>query len=478
MTQREPPYFDRAEPWRVKVVEPIRRTTREARERLLKGAGYNLFALKAEDVFVDLLTDSGVGAMSADQWAGMMVGDESYAGARNFYSLQDSVRDVMGFGHLLPAHQGRGAEHVLCAALLKRGDIVPSNALFDTTRAHIEHVGATGVDLLLESAYDTEDELPFKGNMDLAALEDLLNRAKPGQVPFAVMTVTCNMTGGQPVSMQNIREASKMLSAHGVPLLIDAARFAENCWFVKEREPGYGDRPVASIARELFSLAAGCTMSAKKDGLVNIGGFLAFRDGEMYEKCLPFGILFEGYATYGGLAGRDLEAMARGLREGVDEAYLKSRTGQVRYLGERLQAVGVPVLVPIGGHAVYLDALRFLPQVPWYEFPGHALACALYLEAGVRAVEIGSLMAARDPETHQNRRARMELMRLALPRRMYTDNHIDYVVQALTALFARREEIPGVELVREAPVLRHFTSTFRPAEHRKSKAGATGSVSS
>lgn len=427
---------------------------------------------------MDLLTDSGVGAMSADQWAGMMVGDESYAGARNFYSLQDSVRDVMGFGHLLPAHQGRGAEHVLCAALLKRGDIVPSNALFDTTRAHIEHVGATGVDLLLESAYDTEDELPFKGNMDLAALEDLLNRAKPGQVPFAVMTVTCNMTGGQPVSMQNIREASKMLSAHGVPLLIDAARFAENCWFVKEREPGYGDRPVASIARELFSLAAGCTMSAKKDGLVNIGGFLAFRDGEMYEKCLPFGILFEGYATYGGLAGRDLEAMARGLREGVDEAYLKSRTGQVRYLGERLQAVGVPVLVPIGGHAVYLDALRFLPQVPWYEFPGHALACALYLEAGVRAVEIGSLMAARDPETHQNRRARMELMRLALPRRMYTDNHIDYVVQALTALFARREEIPGVELVREAPVLRHFTSTFRPAEHRKSKAGATGSVSS
>ncbi|HKZ58448.1 MAG TPA: tryptophanase [Candidatus Thermoplasmatota archaeon] len=478
MAQREPPYSDRAEPWRVKVVEPIRRTTREARERLLKAAGYNLFALKAEDVFVDLLTDSGVGAMSADQWAGMMVGDESYAGARNFYSLQDSVRDVMGFGHVLPAHQGRGAEHVLCAALLKRGDIVPSNALFDTTRAHIEHVGATGVDLLLETAYDTKDELPFKGDIDLAALEALLGRAKPGQVPFAVMTVTCNMTGGQPVSMQNVREASKLLGAHGVPLIIDAARFAENSWFVKEREPGYEERTILEIARELFGYAAGCTMSAKKDGLVNIGGFLAFRDGEMYEKCLPFGILFEGYATYGGLAGRDLEAMARGLREGVDEAYLKSRTDQVRYLGERLQAAGVPVLVPVGGHAVYVDAGRFLPHVPWYEFPGHALACALYLESGVRAVEIGSLMAARDPETHENRQARMELMRLALPRRMYTDNHIDYVVQALAALYARREEVAGVELVREAPVLRHFTSSFRPVLRGKSAGGSASPVPS
>jgi tryptophanase len=457
---KEGEFKDRAEPWRVKVVEPIRRTAAPERERLLKEAGFNPFALRADGVFIDLLTDSGVGAMSADQWAGMMNGDESYAGARNFYNLQESVRDVMGFSHVLPAHQGRGAEHVLCAALVKRGDIVPANALFDTTRAHVEHAGGLGLDLLHEHAYDTRDEHPFKGNIDLKALERVLGEAKPGQVPFAVLTVTCNMTGGQPVSMENVQGAARLLGEFDVPLLFDAARFAENCYFVKQREAGYSDRSVADIARELFSHGAGCTMSAKKDALVNIGGFLAFRDSAPYEKCLPFEILFEGYSTYGGLAGRDLEAMARGLREGVDDEYLRARVDQVRRLGERLDRAGVPVLKPIGGHAVYIDAARFLPHVPWDEFPGHALSCALYLASGVRAVEIGSLMAGRDPATGRNRRARMELMRLAVPRRTYTDNHLDYVADAVAGLFERREQIAGVEFASEAPVLRHFASTF------------------
>ncbi len=471
MSDEENP-TDRAEPWRVKVVDHIRRTSPEERERLLKEAGHNPFALRAEDVFIDLLTDSGVGAMSADQWAGMMTGDESYAGARNFYALKESVQAVMGFPHVLPAHQGRGAEHVLCAALVKRGDIVPSNALFDTTRAHVEYAGAQGLDLLHDHAYNTEDEHPFKGNIDLKALERVLTDAKQGQVPFAILTATCNMTGGQPVSMENIRAAARLLGEFQVPLLFDAARFAENCYFVKQREPGYNDASVAEIARELFSHGAGCTMSAKKDALVNIGGFLAFREEGPYAKCLPYGILFEGYSTYGGLAGRDLEAMARGLREGVDESYLRARTHQVRLLGKRLVRAGVPVLKPTGGHAVYVDAARFLPHIPWNEFPGHALACALYLSSGVRAVEIGSLMAGRDPSTGGNRRARMELMRLAVPRRTYTDNHMEYVADAVLRLFERREEISGVEFASEAPVLRHFSSTFRPIVSRGSRRSA------
>jgi tryptophanase len=476
LSDREPP-CDRAEPWRIKVVEAIHRTAPEERERLLKAAGHNPFALRAEDVFVDLLTDSGVGAMSADQWAGMMAGDESYAGARNFYALEGSVAHVMGFPHVLPAHQGRGAEHVLCAALVKRGDTVPSNALFDTTRAHVEHAGAQGLDLLHDYAYDTSDEHPFKGDIDLHSLRRVMEAANPGEVPFAILTVTCNMTGGQPVSMENVRASARLLGEFDVPLLFDAARFAENCYFIAQREPAYRGVPVASVARELFSYGAGCTMSAKKDALVNIGGFLAFRDKEPFDRCVPYGILFEGYTTYGGLAGRDLEAMARGLREGVDDDYLQARTEQVRRLGERLARAGVPVLKPIGGHAVYIDAARFLPHIPWDEFPGHALACALYLSAGVRAVEIGSLMAGRDPATGRNRRARMELLRLAVPRRTFTDNHMDYVGDAVEVLFERRDEIVGMEFASEAPVLRHFSSTFRPkAPHAPSRTSDKGRV--
>ena len=461
---------DRAEPWRVKMVEPIRRPSPEERQAALEEAEFNLFRLKAEDVFIDLLTDSGTGAMSAAQWAGMMAGDESYAGARSFYHLEAAVRQVMGFPHVLPAHQGRGAEHVLFAATVRRGDTVASNALFDTTRAHIEHRGARGVDLMGEKAFDMRSLDPFKGDLDVRALQRLLENPSGSRVAMVVLTATSNMTGGQPVSMANMQAVAKLAAEFDVPLIVDAARFAENAYLIQQREPHMGGYSVAAIALEFMGLADGCTMSAKKDALVNIGGFLAFRDRSLYTECLPHAILFEGYPTYGGLAGRDMEAIARGLKEGVDDEYLASRVRQVARLGELLEEGGVPILRPVGGHAVYVDAARFLPHVPWNQFPGHALACALYLASGVRGVEVGSLMAGRDPATGNQRRARLELMRLALPRRVYTDNHIEYVAQALVDLHERAAEVVGMEMERETTVLPHFSSGFRPAERSREAA--------
>ena len=450
----------RAEPWRVKAVEPIRLPPPEERREALEEAEYNLFRLKAHDVFVDLLTDSGTGAMSAAQWGAMFVGDESYAGARSFYHLEAAVRQVMGFPHTLPAHQGRGAEHVLMSAMVKRGETVASNALFDTTRAHVEHAGARGVDLLCEKAFDMSSRDPFKGDMDVRALKRLLESPEGARVSLIIQTATSNMSGGQPVSIANQEAVAKLAREFEVPLFVDAARFAENAFFIQQREAHFAGFSVAAIALEFLAHADGCTMSAKKDALANIGGFLAFRDRAAYDACVPYAILFEGYPTYGGLAGRDLEAIARGLKEGVDDAYLASRVGQVQRLGDMLEQGGVPILRPVGGHAVYVDAARFLPHLAWDEFPGHALACALYLEAGVRAVEVGSLMAGRDPVTGAHRRARMELLRLALPRRTYTDNHIEYVAGALVDLLSRRDEVVGVGFKREAEVLPHFTSSF------------------
>lgn len=458
---------DRAEPWRVKVVEPIRRGSPAERERRLREAGYNLFGLRSEDVFVDLLTDSGVGAMSANQWSGMMVGDESYAGARSFYHLRAAVRQTMGFPLVLPAHQGRGAERVLFKALTKPGDTVASNALFDTTRAHVEHVGARGVDLLRDVAYDTVADDPFKGDLDVRGLKRLLEDPASGPVTMVVQTATCNMTGGQPVSMANQAEVAALCKEFGVPLIVDAARYAENAYFIQQREPHYKQYSTGAIALEFLGAADGCSMSAKKDALVNIGGFLAFRRKDLYKACVPFGILYEGYTTYGGLSGRDLEAMARGLREGIDDDYLAARVGQVQRFGRALARAGIPLLKPIGGHGVYIDAARFLPHIPWSQFPGHALACALYLASGVRGVEIGSLMAGRDPVSGQQRQARMELFRLAVPRRMYTDNHLDYVVSALVDLYERRHEVPGFAFEEESPVLPHFVSRFRPVGRKE-----------
>jgi tryptophanase len=452
----------RAEPWRVKMVEPIRQTTRPERAQILEEAGFNLFQVKAEDVFVDLLTDSGTGAMSSAQWAAMLLGDESYAGARSFSHLEAAVRQVMGFPHVLPAHQGRGAEHVLMAATVARGQTVASNALFDTTRAHVEHAGGRGVDLLGEKAYDMRSDDPFKGDMDVSALRRLLERDARGNVALIVQTATCNMTGGQPVSMANQESVARLAREFGVPLFVDAARFAENAYLIQQREPRFRHFSVAAIALEFMAHADGCVMSAKKDALVNIGGLLGFRERPLFDRCRPYGILFEGFSTYGGLAGRDLEAMARGLREGVDDEYLAARVRQVQRLGELLERAGVPILRPVGGHAVYVDAARFLPHIPWNEFPGHALACALYLSSGVRGVEVGSLMAGSDPVSGKQRRARLELFRLAVPRRVYTDNHLEYAADAVIELHERRDEVEGMRFEEQAPVLPHFISTFRP----------------
>ncbi|MGQ0536080.1 MAG: tryptophanase [Methanobacteriota archaeon] len=450
------------EPYRIKAVEPIPLTTRAERARIIEEAGYNLFNVPAEKVTIDLLTDSGVGAMSAAQWAGLMQGDESYAGSRSFETLRSAVRELLGFPHVLPTHQGRGAENVLNAALAKAGDAIPGNAHFDTTRAHIEHRGASPVDCTVEAAKRPSIEHPFKGNVDLEKLERAIEDAGPGRVPYVLVTLTCNSAGGQPVSMENLRAVAKVARSHRIPLILDIARFAENALFVKDREPGYRGKTIAEIAREMMDHADGAAMSAKKNALVNIGGFLAVRSKEMYDRLAPYAVLYEGYVTYGGLAGRDLEAMAIGLREGVDEAFLRHYTGQVRYLGERLVEMGVPVVRPIGGHAVYIDAAAFLPHVPWDRFPGQALAVELYVEGGVRACEIGSLMVSRDPESHANRRADLELTRLALPRRMYTREHLDLVADAVKAVWDRRAGVPGYGFVDEPPVLRHFMATFRP----------------
>ena len=451
------------EPFRIKVVEPIRLTTREERERHLEEAGYNVFKLRADDVLIDLLTDSGTGAMSADQWAAVMRGDESYAGSRSWYRFEEAVKGIFGFSHVIPTHQGRAAERILFTTVCRPGHVVPNNTHFDTTRANVEAAGAEAVDLPVPVSLVPSEPHPFKGDMDVNALEALIERVGSARIPLCMLTVTNNAGGGQPVSMANIRAVSEVCRRHGIPLYLDACRFAENAFFIKLREEGYADAPPREIAREMFSHADGCTMSAKKDGLANIGGFLATNDDALAQQEENLLILTEGFPTYGGLAGRDLEAIAVGLEEVLHEDYLTYRIEVPRYLGEHLTDAGVPIMQPPGGHAVYIDAAAFLPHVPPHELPGQALACELYLAGGVRAVEIGTVMFGHtDPATGREVPARMELVRLAIPRRVYTKSQIDYLVDVVLEVWAHRERLGGMRFVEQAPVLRHFTARFEP----------------
>ncbi len=449
------------EPFRIKVVEPVRMTTMEERRKIITAAGYNLFRVRAEDIYIDLLTDSGTSAMSDRQWSGIMIGDESYAGCRNYFSLERSIQEIFGFPYFVPTHQGRAAEHILFATTLKPGDYVPSNMHFDTTRANIEALGANAVDLVVPEGLDPQAIYPFKGNVDVARLEDLIRQVGVERIPLGMITITNNNGGGQPVSLENIRQVSQVLHRHGIPLFLDACRHAENCYFIQQREPGQVGRPLLDIAREVFSYADGCTMSAKKDALVNIGGFLAMRDNRLYERICQRLILWEGFTTYGGLAGRDLEAIARGLWEALDENYLAYRIGQVSYLGERLKELGVPILEPVGGHAVYLDARRFLPHLRQQQLPAQALSVEMYTAGSIRTVEIGTVMnARRDPQTGETIYPELELVRMAIPRRVYTNTHMDYIAETAAEVYQRREEVRGLRIVYEPPFLRHFTARF------------------
>ncbi len=451
------------EPWRVKVVEAISLPDRDTRRRRLDEAGYNVFAIPSVDVYIDLLTDSGTSAMSDDQWAGLMVGDESYAGARNFFNFQRAIQEITGFPFVIPTHQGRVAENLLFSTLVKPGMKIPSNNHFDTTRANIEIHGGEAIDLVIEEGRDPESEHPFKGNIDLNRLDRFLAEIGRDQVPVAMLTITNNSGGGQPVSLANIRGMSEVCHRHGVPFFLDACRFAENAWFIKQRESGQGHRSVREISADMFACSDGCTMSAKKDGLANIGGFLAMRDQSLFEQLKNMLILIEGFPTYGGLAGRDLEAVARGLQAVLDERYLEFRVGQVQALWERLDRAGVPILRPAGGHAVYLDALSFLPHIPQEQFPAQALTVALYLEGAIRGVEIGGVMfGKKDPVSGESLWPALELVRLAIPRRVYTNTHLEYVAEIIERLFRNRENVKGLRMVYEAPVLRHFTARFEP----------------
>ena len=447
-----------AESYRIKMVENLHKSTREEREKWIREAKYNLFNLKSEYVYIDMLTDSGTGAMSDRQWAAIMEGDESYAGATSFYRLKESIRDITGFEHVLPTHQGRAAENVLFSAIVKEGDYLPGNSHFDTTKGHIEYRKAHAIDCTIDEASDTELDIPFKGNMDLDKLEAVLKAHPAEKIPAVVLTITNNTAGGQPVSMENIRGVSELCRRYGVKLLIDSARFAENAYFIKTREKGYADKSIKEIAREIYSYADYMTMSAKKDGIVNIGGFLAFRDEKDMQKCQMFSIMYEGFLTYGGMAGRDMNALAQGLQESTDFDYLSTRIGQVAYLAKKLDEYGVPYQRPAGGHAIFVDAKKILTKLPKEQFQAQTLAVELYLEGGIRGVEIGALLADRDPETHENRYPRLELLRLAVARRVYTNNHMDYVAAALKNVFDRRESITtGYRITRELPIMRHFT---------------------
>jgi tryptophanase len=443
------------EPFKIKTVEPIRWTTRAEREELLRQAHYNLFLLLAEDVLIDLLTDSGTAAMSTRQWAAMMQGDESYAGSRSFQRFRRAVQGIFGYRHVIPAHQGRAAERILFSVMCKKGDVVPNNTHFDTTRANVEHVGAEAADLVIAEGRDPASTHPFKGNLDVAALEQLIARVGRERVPLVMLTITNNSGGGQPVSLANARAVRAVCQRHGIPLYFDACRFAENAYFIKLREPGYQNKTPKEIAQEMFALGDGCTMSAKKDGLANIGGFLCTNDDALAQQEKDLLILTEGYPTYGGLAGRDLEAIAVGLEEALEEDYLRYRIVSTAYLGRHISDQGVPIVQPPGGHAIYIDARAFLPHVPPAQFPGVALAAELYLEGGIRSVEIGTLMFGAN--------AAMDLVRLAIPRRVYTQSHIDYVVEIILEVWKRREQIRGLKLTYQAPFLRHFTARFQRA---------------
>ena len=450
------------EPFKIKSVEPIRFTTAAEREEVIKRAGYNLFLVPAEEVLIDLLTDSGTSAMSAEQWAGIMRGDESYAGARSYYRFESKVKELTGFAYVIPTHQGRAAERILFSLVGGAGKVVPNNAHFDTTRANVEFSGAEALDLPTAEGRDPDLVADFKGNMDTAALESFITSRGAAAIPLVMMTVTNNSGGGQPVSMKNIRETKEICAKHGIPFFLDACRFAENAYFIKLREPGYSGVPVRDIAREIFSHADGATMSAKKDAIVNMGGFLAMNDGALAQRARNLLIITEGFPTYGGLAGRDLEAIAQGLDEVLDEHYLQYRIRSVEYLGEKLTSGGVPILRPPGGHAVYLNARAFLPHIPIEHYPGQSLSVELFRLGGIRSVEIGSVMFGKYDPAGKLIPARMELVRLAIPRRVYTQSHIDYVIEVVLDCFSRREELRGYEIVEEAPALRHFTARFRP----------------
>ena len=451
-----------AEPWKIKVVEPIHMTTRAERERHIREAGFNTFLIKSEDVYIDLLTDSGTSAMSDRQWAGMMLGDEAYAGSRNFYHLEKAVQDVYGYPELIPTHQGRGAENILSQILIKPGDHIPGNMYFTTTRLHQELAGGAFHDVIIDEAHDPASEHPFKGNVDLAKLDALVREVGAERVPYICVALTVNLAGGQPVSVANLRAVNEYCHARGIKVILDATRAVENAWFVQQREPEMRDRTVAEILRLMCDLSDGATMSGKKDSLVNIGGWLGLRDPSLGERARNLVVVYEGLHTYGGLAGRDLEAMAIGIRESVEEDYIRSRIGQVYYLGEQLREGGVPIVMPIGGHAVFIDAAAMLPHLPRDQFPAQALAAALYLEGGVRAMERGAVSAGRDPKTGENRFPRLELVRLTIPRRVYTQAHMDVVAESVLALYAARDRVHGLQFTYEPEYLRFFQARFEP----------------
>jgi len=447
-----------AEPYRIKMVEPIKQSTLEERKKWIKEANYNLFNLKSDQVYIDLLTDSGTGAMSDRQWAEVMLGDESYAGSRSFEKLKNTVNDITGYEFFIPTHQGRAAENVLFSTIVKEGDIIPGNSHFDTTKGHIEFRKGKAVDCTIDEAFDTAIYHPFKGNIDLEKLKKVFTSNPIEKIPFIVFTVTCNTAGGQPASMENIKAVSKLCKEYKVPIYFDAARYAENCYFIKEREEGYKNKTIKEIALEMFSYGDGMTMSAKKDGLVNMGGFIALKDKEVYQQASTFAIIYEGFITYGGMSGRDMGALAIGLYEALEYDYLASRITQVQYLGEKLESFGVPVQKPIGGHAVYLDANKFVPKIPKEQYRAQSLAIELYIVGGIRGVEIGTILADRDPETRENRYPELELVRLAIPRRTYTHNHMEYIAATLKIVFDTRNEAKtGYNIVWEAPIMRHFT---------------------
>jgi tryptophanase len=450
-----------AEPWRIKVVEHVKLLSREERVKSIESAEYNLFNLTAKDVYIDLLTDSGTGAMSDMQWSALMLGDESYAGSKSFIRMKDTITDLLGFEYVIPTHQGRAAENVLFSVLISQGDIVPGNAHFDTTKGHIESRHATAVDVTIDEASDTTLYHPFKGNLDIDKLVAVIEKHGVEKIPVVILTLTCNTGGGQPVSMENIKAVHEICKKHNLTLIFDSARFAENAYFIKTREPGYENKSIKEIVREQFSYADGMTMSAKKDAIVNMGGFIALRSEDIYKKCCVFNIMYEGYITYGGMSGRDMETVAIGLCESTEYDYLHARISQVSYLGDKLKENGIPLLEPFGGHAVYVDALKFFPHIPQTQYPAQVLGVELYIEAGVRGVEIGTVLADRDPVTREERPPKIELLRLAIPRRVYTTNHMDVIVWGLVQVWKRRHECTGLKIKYEAPIMRHFTATYQ-----------------
>lgn len=453
-----------AEPYKIKMVEPLRMTTRAERERAIAEAGFNTFLLRSRDVYIDLLTDSGTSAMSDRQWAGLMLGDEAYAGSENFYRLEEVVREIYGFKHVIPTHQGRGAEHLLSQICIRKGDFVPGNMYFTTTKHHQELAGGEFVDVIIDEAHDPDSTHPFKGNVDLNKMQALIDRVGAGRISYLSLETNVNMAGGQPCSMQNIRETCELCHRHGIRVFLDATRAVENAWFIRQREPGYADWPVRKILRALCDLADGATISAKKDCLVNIGGLLLVNDDEIAEEARNLCVVFEGLHTYGGLAGRDMEAMATGILESVEESYQHARIGQVEYLADQLLRAGVPIVRPTGGHGVFLNAVRFLPQIPREQFPAQALAAALYVESGVRAMERGTVSKGRDPATGENLYPKLELVRLTIPRRVYTQAHMDVTAESVVELFENRDRLVGLRFVYEPKRLRFFQARFEPVE--------------